>query len=117
MSILYEFKIFMFRTYFPAGAAFILALSFEYFPNHKNASKWRDLAREQIDYLAGQNTKQSFIVGYGDRWPTQPQHKGSSCPRSFYPCGEEYKNKNRPNPQVNLLIYYKQRNLYYTYIY
>ena len=87
--------------YIAAAAAFILALSFEYFPNHKNGKKWRDLAREQISYLSGKATGQSFIVGYGELWPLQPQHIGSSCPGPIYPCGEEFKERNQPNPQVN----------------
>jgi len=82
-----------------AAAAFILALAFEYFPEHKNAEKWRDLARDQISYLSGTKTGRSFIVGYGELWPLQPQHIGSSCPSPIYPCGEEYKDRNQPNPQ------------------
>ena len=83
-----------------ANAAFILVLAFEYFPNYKNAHKWKDLARNQINYLSGLTTGQSYIVDYGDIWPLQPQHKGSSCPLTES-CGLSFKNRNSANLQVN----------------
>ncbi len=38
----------------------------------------------------------SFVVGFGNNPPTQPHHRGSSCPRT----GVCYHAVNRPNPNV-----------------
>lgn len=90
---------------YAANAAFILVLAFEYFPNYKNAHKWKDLARNQINYLSGLTTGQSYIVDYGDIWPLQPQHKGSSCPLTES-CGLSFKNRNSANlqPLIGALV-------------
>uniref|UniRef100_H2YH68 cellulase n=1 Tax=Ciona savignyi TaxID=51511 RepID=H2YH68_CIOSA len=65
------------------------------------ATEWRALGIKQINYLLGDNRKgQSFVVGFGDQPPTQPLHKGSSCPLPPAECGREFREVNSPNPNV-----------------
>uniref|UniRef100_H2YH71 cellulase n=1 Tax=Ciona savignyi TaxID=51511 RepID=H2YH71_CIOSA len=86
---------------YAANAAFILMLAYEKFPRAARATEWRALGIKQINYLLGDNRKgQSFVVGFGDQPPTQPLHKGSSCPLPPAECGREFREVNSPNPNV-----------------
>ncbi|KAG2265539.1 hypothetical protein Bca52824_072618 [Brassica carinata] len=39
------------------------------------------LTQAQVDYILGNNPmKMSYMVGYGNKYPTQPYHRGSSLP-------------------------------------
>ena len=60
------------------------------------------LARSQVRYLLGSTTGQSFVVGRGPSWPKQPHHRAASCPLAPTPCGWDYFNSPKPNPQVLL---------------
>merc|ERR1719220_36675 len=52
-----------------------------------------------MEYLVGKNGL-SYVVGHGRRSPTQPQHKGSSCPLLPDACGFSYRLLDSPNPLV-----------------
>uniref|UniRef100_F6RXE4 cellulase n=2 Tax=Ciona intestinalis TaxID=7719 RepID=F6RXE4_CIOIN len=86
---------------YAANAAFLLMLAYRKFPNAQNAKGWRDAGIRQISYLLGGNKKrQSFVVGFGRISPTQPLHKGSSCPLPPNRCGHTFKNRDQPNPNI-----------------
>ncbi|CAN1786654.1 Endoglucanase 16 [Linum perenne] len=66
-----------------------------------------DFARQQMDYLLGNNPeKRSYMVGFGHNPPVQAHHRGASipctaptdisCPMSFV----DFFNKDCPNPNV-----------------
>ncbi|KAI3727809.1 hypothetical protein L6452_16429 [Arctium lappa] len=67
-------------------------------------------AKKQIDYILGDNPmKMSYMVGFGDKYPTRVHHRGSSVPsvrvhpdRISCDAGHQYFNSQSPNP--NLLI-------------
>jgi len=43
----------------------------------------------------------SFVVDYGTQYPSQPFHKGASCPNAPLPCSaDRYKNSEKPNLQI-----------------
>ena len=49
--------------------------------------------------MLGENTGQSFVVGYGKNGgPLRPYHKASSCPAKPKKCGWAEKNSEDPNP-------------------
>ncbi|XP_078495799.1 uncharacterized protein LOC100176349 [Ciona intestinalis] len=86
---------------YAANAAFLLMLAYRKFPHAQNAKGWRDIGIKQISYLLGGNKKrQSFVVGFGRISPTQPLHKGSSCPLPPDPCGRALRDINEPNPNI-----------------
>lgn len=64
-----------------------------------NADLYRDFARRQIHYMLG-DAGRSFVVGFGDRWPTQPHHAASSCPDRPRNCSWADFARPAPNPQV-----------------
>ncbi|XP_076451288.1 endoglucanase E-4-like [Babylonia areolata] len=59
----------------------------------------RQWALCQIHYALG-DTGRSFVVGFGTNPPTQPHHRGSSCPMKPAPCGWEAQQNPGPNPHV-----------------
>nr|XP_043608590.1 endoglucanase CX-like [Erigeron canadensis] len=67
-------------------------------------------AKKQIDYILGENPmRMSYMVGFGNRYPTRIHHRGSSVPSvrdhpEHISCdaGHQYFNSGSPNP--NLLI-------------
>ncbi|KAI8767218.1 FMRFamide [Biomphalaria glabrata] len=69
-----------------------------------DAAKNRQWATEQINYLLGDNHHAggcySFEIGYGSKYPTQPHHRGASCPNRPAPCGWDQFNSHSANPQV-----------------
>ncbi|KAM0025887.1 putative cellulase [Helianthus debilis subsp. tardiflorus] len=68
----------------------------------------RGLAKQQVDYILGENPKgMSYMVGYGNRYPQRIHHRGSSLPSVWnHPkpiqCkeGTIYFNSSDPNPNV-----------------
>ena len=61
---------------------------------------WRKYAKKQIDYLLGSSGR-SFVVDYGVQYPTQPFHKGASCPNKPLACSiDRYKDTENANVQV-----------------
>ncbi|KAI7736969.1 hypothetical protein M8C21_027245 [Ambrosia artemisiifolia] len=67
-------------------------------------------AKKQIDYILGDNPmKMSYMVGFGNKYPTRIHHRGSSVPsvhdhpdRISCDAGHQYFNSGSPNP--NLLV-------------
>ncbi|XP_035826523.1 endoglucanase A-like [Aplysia californica] len=85
---------------YAANAAFIALVAAE---DGINAASYRKFAVEQINYILGDNKKNakqcfSYEIGYGNHYPQQPHHRGSSCP-SHGTCNQ---NANGPNPHVLL---------------
>nr|AXQ39856.1 beta-1,4-endoglucanase [Reticulitermes flavipes] len=62
-------------------------------------SKYRDFARQQIDYMLGDSGR-SYVVGFGHNYPKQPHHAASSCLMRPAPCGWDAFNWPRENPQL-----------------
>lgn len=65
----------------------------------------------QMDYILGVNNRgQSYMAGYGSKFPLQPHHRGASIPSvkvlpSKVDCGQGfslYFNTNEPNPNVHV---------------
>ncbi|KAL9668352.1 hypothetical protein QQ045_002732 [Rhodiola kirilowii] len=65
----------------------------------------RTFSMSQIDYILGNNPQHlSYIVGYGDNYPTHVRHMGASIPKNNirYDCkgGEHWRNSKQPNPNT-----------------
>lgn len=67
-------------------------------------SNLRNFAKSQLDYILGNNPMNiSYIVGYGDRYPTQVHHRGASIPvddSQGHGCrdGWRWRDSSEPNP-------------------
>jgi len=49
---------------------------------------YTDLAQGQMDYILGGNPQgQSFLIGFGSKYPQNPHHSRSSCPDPPSTCG------------------------------
>lgn len=57
------------------------------------------LLQTQLRYALG-DAGRSFVVGFGNNPPTQPHHRGASCPNRPAPCSWDNFNINAPNPQT-----------------
>ncbi|XP_078336969.1 uncharacterized protein LOC111132482 [Crassostrea virginica] len=59
-------------------------------------------ALKQINYMLGDNKeKMSYQIGYGNKYPTKPYHRASSCPDPpSSPCGWDNINNPGPSPQI-----------------
>jgi len=68
--------------------------------NNIRPNVYRLLAKKQLYYILGENTGQSFIVGYGKNPPLRPYHKASSCPYKPKKCGWAQKDSEDPNPHI-----------------
>ncbi|CAN8328826.1 unnamed protein product [Cochlearia groenlandica] len=70
----------------------------------------RRIVKRQVDYVLGDNPmKMSYMVGYGDRYPRQIHHRGSSIPsvnvhRKAFGCGEGWSIFHSHNPNPNILV-------------
>ncbi|KAG2240324.1 hypothetical protein Bca52824_090814 [Brassica carinata] len=72
-------------------------------------SQIQNFAKSQVDYIIGSNPmKMSYMVGYGNKYPTQPHHRASSLPSikskpEKIDCngGYSYYNSDQPNPNVH----------------
>jgi len=71
---------------YAANAAFI-CLQASDLVDGKSAT-YTDLAQSQMDYILGGNPKgQSFLIGFGSKYPQHPHHGRSSCPDPPATCG------------------------------
>ncbi|KAL9248299.1 hypothetical protein vseg_021638 [Gypsophila vaccaria] len=71
------------------------------------ASKLRKFATSQIDYILGKNPlHMSYLVGFGDKYPTHVHHRGASVPKNTrkYSCKEGNKYRDAKNPNPNTLF-------------
>ncbi|KAK1398839.1 Endoglucanase [Heracleum sosnowskyi] len=72
--------------------------------------KLRTLAKQQVDYLLGDNPlKMSYMVGYGPRYPQRIHHRGSSLPSiashpSKIQCTAGFTVMKSQSPNPNILI-------------
>nr|XP_026691225.1 uncharacterized protein LOC100175432 [Ciona intestinalis] len=69
---------------YAANAAFI-ALAAAKVPGIANRNEMVRFAEAQIHYMLG-GAGRSYVVGYGRNPPTQPHHRGSSCPAAPTEC-------------------------------
>nr|XP_027090527.1 endoglucanase 9-like [Coffea arabica] len=65
----------------------------------------RDFSWSQVNYILGDNPmKISYMVGYGDQYPTQVHHRGASIPwdNNRHTCrdGEYWLNRKEANPNI-----------------
>ncbi|XP_033764174.1 endoglucanase G-like [Pecten maximus] len=67
--------------------------------NGIRTNEYRAWAKSQIHYALG-DTGRSFVVGFGVNPPTQPHHRGSSCPMMPTPCSWEAQQHKGPNPHT-----------------
>nr|CAD7200299.1 unnamed protein product [Timema douglasi] len=64
-----------------------------------NADTYRSGAKTQIDYMLGDGGH-SYVVGYGDNYPTHAHHRSSSCPDAPAVCDWNLFNSDTPNYHV-----------------
>ncbi|KAG8331901.1 hypothetical protein J6590_032602 [Homalodisca vitripennis] len=64
-----------------------------------NADLYQRFAKQQIDYMLGSSGR-SYVVGYGEKYPTRPHHAASSCHMMPEPCTWTEFGLDRPNPQI-----------------
>ncbi|VVB09654.1 unnamed protein product [Arabis nemorensis] len=70
----------------------------------------RRIVKRQVDYVLGDNPmKLSYMIGYGDQYPQQVHHRGSSIPsRMVHPnafgCVQGWSIFSSPNPNPNILV-------------
>lgn len=76
-----------------------------------STSKIKAFAKSQIDYILGNNPlKMSYMVGFGNKYPTQLHHRASSLPSIYtHPtrvsCNDGYSSwyyANNPNPNTHV---------------
>ncbi|XP_008791029.2 endoglucanase 12-like [Phoenix dactylifera] len=101
---------------YAANAAYLASLYADYLntsnipgwycgPYFMNSSTLYGFAASQVDYILGNNPKKiSYMVGYGENYPTQVHHRGASIPHdgAAYTCtaGWKWRDKKSSNPNV-----------------
>ncbi|XP_072172400.1 LOW QUALITY PROTEIN: endoglucanase 1-like [Diadema setosum] len=80
---------------YAANTAFLAGLACKY----NFEAKYCNFARDQIQYMLGSRGR-SFVVGFGNNPPTQPNHRSSSCPDLPASCGWDEYYFDGPNPQT-----------------
>ncbi|KAK9844541.1 hypothetical protein WJX74_003790 [Apatococcus lobatus] len=87
-------------TFNAAFIAVVFAQSIES-SNLVQSRRYSCWARGQAHYLLGSNPKQySYMVGYGDAFPRQTHHRGSSCPNVPTVCNYDNFNLQSDNPHI-----------------
>lgn len=99
----------------PVASAFLAAIYSDYMLTSQTAkltcdghsfkpSDLRDFAKDQADYVLGNNPlKMSFLVGYGKKYPQYVHHRGASIPADAKTgCRDGFKwlDSKEPNPNV-----------------
>jgi len=74
-------------------------------PKLSDKSVYINYAKEQINYLLGDNERQSsYVIGFGKNSPQKPHHRASSCPAwkslPVAVCTFEALNRQGPNPHI-----------------
>ncbi|KAJ1427090.1 Six-hairpin glycosidase superfamily [Sesbania bispinosa] len=74
-------------------------------PNFFSTDVLRDFAKTLIDYILGKNPqKMSYIVGFGNHYPTHVHHRDASIPNNKikYSCegGWKWRDTSKPNPNT-----------------
>ncbi|XP_043485242.1 endoglucanase E-4-like [Leptopilina heterotoma] len=65
----------------------------------QHSQEYRDFAKEQISYMLG-SAGRSYVVGWGNNPPTQPNHAASSCPDKPASCDWSDLDRKSANPQI-----------------
>ncbi|KAL2237215.1 UNVERIFIED_CONTAM: Endoglucanase 16 [Sesamum indicum] len=104
------------NTQYVTGTAFLFSDYGDLLANHKQqvicgdkkfgSDRLMAFDKQQMDYILGKNPrKRSYMVGFGNKPPTQAHHRGSSVPRmppnKEVNCGMSFVywyNTNEPNP-------------------
>nr|KAG5691509.1 hypothetical protein BaRGS_017722 [Batillaria attramentaria] len=81
---------------YSANTAFVALLAAKRGLNKSEYNQW---AMCQIHYALG-DAGRSFVCGFGKNPPTQPHHRGASCPVRPAPCNWEAQQNPGPNPHV-----------------
>merc|ERR1712142_487439 len=68
---------------YASNAALVCLQAAELIPSKSEA--YTKMAQEQMDYILGKNG-QSFVVGYGPKYPKKPHHRASTCKAKPAPC-------------------------------
>ncbi|XP_070534454.1 endoglucanase A-like isoform X2 [Ptychodera flava] len=68
---------------YAAGASFVGLVAAKY---GLRPNIYREFACNQTNYMLGDNTRRSYVVGYGVNPPCRPHHRASSCPELHIPC-------------------------------
>ncbi|XP_021345983.1 uncharacterized protein LOC110445615 [Mizuhopecten yessoensis] len=64
-------------------------------------TSYRDYARGQLHYMLGENEiNRSYVIGFGNNFPTQPHHRSSSCDDLPAPCNDSNQYRAGPSPQI-----------------
>merc|ERR1712213_121251 len=89
---------------YAANAAFMCLQAADLVDGKENA--YTDLAQGQMDYILGGNPKgQSFLIGFGSKYPQNPHHSRSSCPNPPASCGwNDYSNGPTTNELIGALV-------------
>ena len=70
-----------------SSAAFLAQL---YNDTVKEDSRYSDFATSQVDYILGDNPRDySYMIGFGDKYPERPHHRGSSPNLENSPTAEQ----------------------------
>nr|CAD7445147.1 unnamed protein product [Timema bartmani] len=64
-----------------------------------NTGTYQAAAKTQIDYMLGDGGR-SYVVGFGDNYPTHAHHRSSSCPDAPATCDWTQYSTTDPNPHV-----------------
>ncbi|CAN6859690.1 unnamed protein product [Brassica oleracea] len=98
-----------------ANAAFLAALYSDYFeasstpgwycgPSFYTLKNLRDFSKSQMDYILGRNPRNlSYVVGFGEPYPSQVHHRGASIPahkKESCKGGWRWKDSNMDNPNI-----------------
>ncbi|XP_060063948.1 endoglucanase A-like [Ylistrum balloti] len=64
-------------------------------------TSFRDYARKQLHYMFGENEiNRSYVIGFGNHFPTQPHHRSSSCDDLPAICNDSNQYRDSPSPQI-----------------
>ncbi|CAK8681039.1 unnamed protein product [Clavelina lepadiformis] len=89
---------------YAANFAFIAITAAKVIRNNPNEGRYIDYAFSQIDYMLGQGSGRSFVVGFGNNPPRSPHHRASSCPNwtrtPVQACGFDSLHAGTPNPHI-----------------
>ncbi|OIT02549.1 endoglucanase 16 [Nicotiana attenuata] len=80
------------NTQYVTATAFLFSVYSDYLANHKqkvscgnkqfNSADLMAFAKQKMDYLLGKNPRgKSYMVGFGNKPPTQAHHRGASVPK------------------------------------
>jgi len=89
---------------YASNAAFICLQAADLIDGKENT--YTKVAQDQMNYILGDNPNgQSFVVGFGSKYPQNPHHSASSCPNPPATCGwNEYNSAPTANELTGALV-------------